>query len=193
MRRRRPRGGPWRWRWSRPAAANARLAADRIEALAARILADDRFTAPLAGARLIAGDDLLIVRDAGEAERGGLAPIALEPGQAAVWDGRFELRSAPRRVGAFWRLKGLQARLDAADRERLKAAPAAARPALPVIADPAGEGWFARSLQGRAVSRFARWSARAFLPLAAPFRKNLGSSFHATSLARGEMERGALS
>ncbi len=111
--------------------------ADRIEALAARLLTHDRFTATLAGARLIATDDILIAREAGEAARGGLAAMALQAGRPAVWDGRFEF-SAPSQGWSVLALKGLQARLAAADRERLKAAPAAARPALPALADPVG-------------------------------------------------------
>jgi len=107
---------------------------ERVEALLARLVGADDFTATLAGARLVAGRDALIARDSGEIARGGLARIALESGRATVWDGRFELRADNSGL-AVAPLKGFQSRLDAESRRRLRAAPAEARPALPVIID----------------------------------------------------------
>jgi tRNA(Ile)-lysidine synthase len=54
-----------------------------------------------------------------------------------VWDGRYEITAAV--PGLTVRpLQGLAARLPAAQRQALKALPAAARAALPVLVDPAG-------------------------------------------------------
>ena len=113
--------------------------AERVEALLARLAGLEDFTATLAGARLSAGAEVLIARNAGEMARGGLAPVALEPGRATVWDGRFELRGDRPDLGVV-ALKGLQARLSPEVRRRLKTAPATARPALPMIVDAAHGG-----------------------------------------------------
>ena len=80
---------------------------------------------------------MLVVRDAGEAARGGLAPIELPAGRPVVWDGRFELTAD--RVDLTARpLAGLAARLAPAQRRALLAVPAPARPALPALVD--GDG-----------------------------------------------------
>ena len=66
----------------------------QVDDIAARLLTDARFTASLAGARIEA--DLRQVRfrrEAGEAARGGLAPLRLAAGATGVWDGRFEVRT----------------------------------------------------------------------------------------------------
>jgi tRNA(Ile)-lysidine synthase len=111
--------------------------AERVEALFTRLAGPDHFAATLAGARLVAGREALIARDAGEIARGGLARIGLEPGCATVWDGRFELRAEGSGLVAS-PLKGAQSRLDAEARRRLKAAPAEARPALPALVGATG-------------------------------------------------------
>ena len=105
---------------------------ERLERLRARIAGGKRFTACLAGARVEAGETIRILRDAGEAARGGLAPIALEPGRPAVWDGRFEAQTdrAGVTIGA---LRGRMSQLAPAERAALKAAPPLARPGLPAI------------------------------------------------------------
>jgi len=110
---------------------------ERVAALFARLMGREDFTATLAGAKLVAGHETLIARNAGEMARGGLAPTVLAPGLATVWDGRFELR-ADRPGLSVLALKGGQARLDAQTRRRLKAVPAQARPAIPVIAGADG-------------------------------------------------------
>jgi tRNA(Ile)-lysidine synthase len=112
--------------------------ADRVGALLARLVGPGDFTATLAGAKLIAGRrEALVVRDAGETARGGLARMALKPGSATVWDGRFELHAQGPGLAAG-PLKGSLSRLDAAAQRRLKDGPAEARPALPVIIDETG-------------------------------------------------------
>ena len=71
------------------------------------------------------------MRDAGETARGGLKPIQLAADQPTVWDGRFEITAASSATVAP--LKGHAARLPPKEREALKAVPASARPALPVV------------------------------------------------------------
>jgi tRNA(Ile)-lysidine synthase len=67
-------------------------ARERVERLAARLAGAELFVASLAGARVEAGAlHVHFLREAGEAARGGLAPIALKAGETGVWDGRFEI------------------------------------------------------------------------------------------------------
>ena len=103
---------------------------ERLDRLFAQALAAEPFRAALSGTKLIADQHLLIVRDAGEARRGGLAPASLAPGVPAVWDGRFEI-VAP--CGVVRPLAGVMAHLNPAQRLALKAVPAPARPALPLL------------------------------------------------------------
>jgi tRNA(Ile)-lysidine synthase len=111
---------------------------ERLAGLLRRLSAPGPVRATLCGARLIADEAaVMVVRDAGETARGGLAPLMLPAGRPVVWDGRIELCAA--RAGLSVRpLAGLAARLDPAQRRRLQAAPAAARPALPVVVGPDG-------------------------------------------------------
>jgi tRNA(Ile)-lysidine synthase len=110
---------------------------DRLTRLTERLNSEETFTATLAGARIeAAASAVLFMRDAGETARGGLQPLRLKPDQPAVWDGRFELTAfAPATVAP---LKGQASRLSPAERNALKAVPAAARPALPVLTTPDG-------------------------------------------------------
>ncbi|WP_299542459.1 tRNA lysidine(34) synthetase TilS [Phenylobacterium sp.] len=80
-------------------------ARSKIERLTGRLRSDEPFTASLAGARIEAGaSQVRFLREAGEFARGGLAPLGLQAGETAVWDGRFEvtvqraaeIRAAPR-------------------------------------------------------------------------------------------------
>jgi tRNA(Ile)-lysidine synthase len=106
--------------------------------LAARLRGVEPLTATLAGARVeaVAGE-IRIVREAGEARRGGLAPLALPAGQPVVWDGRFELTSEAAQLEA-WPLTGRARRLPPDQQRALAALPAAARPSLPAIVDADG-------------------------------------------------------
>jgi tRNA(Ile)-lysidine synthase len=104
----------------------------RLDALTGRLLGGDAFTATLGGAKIIAGDRILIVRDAGEARRGGLAPLVLEPHATGVWDGRFVATAGDRPVivrALAGRAKTLP---DKALRE-VRRLDAARRPALPLV------------------------------------------------------------
>jgi tRNA(Ile)-lysidine synthase len=110
----------------------------RIEALAERLRGAAPVKATLRGARIVADDRRIrIVRDAGEAARGGLAPLTLALGEPGVWDGRFELTAD--RAGLSVRpLAGLATRLDPTERRALGEVHTLARPALPAVID--GEG-----------------------------------------------------
>ncbi len=105
---------------------------ERLARLVQRIRTDEIFAATLAGARIEAGQDVLVCRDAGETARGGLAPLSLSPGETGVWDGRWEITAGvtPMTVAAR---KGQTAHLSPAQRARLSAIPASARPALPLL------------------------------------------------------------
>jgi tRNA(Ile)-lysidine synthase len=121
------------------AGGGARLPAGAArERLAERLGGSAPLTATLAGARVEAdAGEIRIVREAGEARRGGLAPLALPAGEPAVWDGRFELTS--RVAGLEARpLAGLARRLPPDQQRALAALPAAARPGLPAVVDRTG-------------------------------------------------------
>jgi tRNA(Ile)-lysidine synthase len=105
----------------------------RLEALAARLTGPDRVSATLCGAKIVADDaQVLFARNAGEAARGGLQPLALPPGEMVVWDGRFEMIAD--RPGLTARpLGGLAARLAPAERRAVAVLRPLARPALPAV------------------------------------------------------------
>jgi tRNA(Ile)-lysidine synthase len=105
----------------------------RLDAVLVRLASGAPFRTTLRGARLIAdARRLLVVRDAGEAKRGGLAPLRPLDQACVVWDGRFELDGLE--PGASVQpLSGLAARLPKAERAALRATPAAARPGLPAL------------------------------------------------------------
>jgi len=75
---------------------------------------------------------ITVMRDAGEIRRGGLAPLVLPPGEAVVWDGRFEI-ATDRPDLTVKPLSGLATKLPPAQQAGLRAVPAAARPTLPVL------------------------------------------------------------
>lgn len=65
---------------------------DRLDRLASRIGAGEDFTATLAGARIVAEADLVLIgREPGDLRRRPGARPGLEPDRAAVWDGRYEI------------------------------------------------------------------------------------------------------
>jgi tRNA(Ile)-lysidine synthase len=104
----------------------------RAVGLLARLKAGEAFVATLGGARIEAGaGQVAMEREAGEAARGGLQPLALEAGAAAVWDGRFEVAADPAGL-VVEALCGKAVRLNPENRVVLRGVPAAARPALPV-------------------------------------------------------------
>jgi tRNA(Ile)-lysidine synthase len=120
------------------AGGGARLPASRPrERLAAALCGDGAVDATLAGARIWAdAAEVRVFREAGEAKRGGLQPLALSAGERMVWDGRFEVTAAePVEVRL---LRGLARRLPADQQRALAGLPAAARPALPAVIDASG-------------------------------------------------------
>ena len=102
--------------------------------LLARLSAQEGFTATLCGARIEAGERTLITREPG---RSPPAPLRLQSGAPAVWDGRFEILAEAAGLTVAT-LAGHAARLPATDRDRLRACPPAARPTLPALLQPDG-------------------------------------------------------
>lgn len=105
----------------------------RLARAVERLRAGEVFSATLCGARLEADDGgVVIVREPGEFRRLPLPPFSLEPGVEMVWDGRWAVTVAE----PGWSVvasAGRQSRLSLADRIRLKALPASARGARPVL------------------------------------------------------------
>jgi tRNA(Ile)-lysidine synthase len=105
--------------------------ATRAARVAAALRGAGPVVATLAGARIEADDAAVrIFREAGEAARGGLAPVR----PPAVWDGRFEV-SEGREVR---RLAGLTRQLPPDQQAAVKDIPPAARGALPVLVEEDG-------------------------------------------------------
>lgn len=106
---------------------------DRLSAILNRLRASEDFVAVLAGARLEArADRVIVMREAGEWTRRPIAPLRLEPGQASVWDGRLVFTA--RAPG--WTVvpaRGRLSRLTAQDRATLNRLSPAARAAVPVL------------------------------------------------------------
>lgn len=111
---------------------------DRLQRLLDAVRGEGSFTATLGGSRIEAdGEAVRLMREPGEAARGGLAACALPLGETVVWDGRYEVVAA--REGLSVRpLAGLAARLADRERRALPSVPAAARGALPAVVDPGG-------------------------------------------------------
>lgn len=104
---------------------------ERLRRLTEALVGAEDVVATLAGARIEAdGGTVRFLREPGEAARGGLVSQAARAGDVVVWDGRFEILAD--RDMEVRGLRGLAARLPAAEREALRAFPARARPALPV-------------------------------------------------------------
>lgn len=107
---------------------------EKVERLVERVAAPGDFSATLAQARVQRkGAVLTVSRERG---RDPAAPRALDAGSVQVWDGRFEIRTPA--AASLRALGGLASRLAASQRAALRAAPAAARPALPALIDSAG-------------------------------------------------------
>ena len=106
---------------------------ERLGRLIGRLRSGEGFAADLCGSRIMAdGADVIVMREAGEFARKPLSPPRLTPGVAAVWDGRFEIRTDQ----SGWSVApaaGRLAALSAPERAILNALPSAARVALPVL------------------------------------------------------------
>ena len=112
---------------------------DRLETLTKRLEAGEDFTATLAGARVDAnGETVIVGREAGEMRRRPVADIALQPGKPAVWDGRYEITACEPGWTATAALGRLNV-LSKADRAIVNTVSARARPALPVLIRDGGD------------------------------------------------------
>jgi tRNA(Ile)-lysidine synthase len=106
---------------------------DRLSKVEARLSTLTPFTATLAGARIDATPDrVLVLRETGELRRHPPPPLPLIPDRPAVWDGRYEIATSEDGWSVVPAL-GLLARLSDADRALVARSPAAARGALPVL------------------------------------------------------------
>lgn len=107
----------------------------QIERIAERLESGERFAATLAGARIAAQDNAIIVyREAG---RQGLPSTDLAPGDRLVWDGRFSITAT--RHGTIGPASGLsRAQFAAVTGQRLDG-PVAGLRAAPLICDADGQ------------------------------------------------------
>jgi tRNA(Ile)-lysidine synthase len=103
-----------------------------VDRLLDSLSAQEPVTATLAGARLVAEDDVFVVREAGEGRRLGAGPLGLIPGRRVVWDGRYEMETSQAGLSVD-HLRGHAARLPRDERAALAALAAPLRPALPVL------------------------------------------------------------
>ena len=106
----------------------------QVVRLTERLRGREAFAATLAGARIEADEGQVhMLREAGEAARGGLRPLTLAAGETGVWDGRFEITTD--RAMSIVSSAGLRSELPPADRKTLMALPTRARDGLPVVLD----------------------------------------------------------
>ena len=111
---------------------------DRLDRLLARLEAREPFIATLAGARVEAyADRVLISREAGDLARTRAASRTLPCGAPLVWDGRFEIEARVEGLSVA-PLAGLARRLGRVESAALRDLRPAVRKALPAILD--GEG-----------------------------------------------------
>jgi tRNA(Ile)-lysidine synthase len=105
---------------------------ERLTRLAEALRGDAPVIATLAGARIEAdGERIVWLREAGEMARHGVVRLEVRPGEAAVWDGRYEIRAD--RPLAVQALGGRASRLAPAARAALMRLPARARGGLPMF------------------------------------------------------------
>lgn len=110
----------------------------RIEGLLARLAGPGPVVSTLAGARIDARDDeILVLREPGELSRRPIAPTPLPRNGTMVFDGRFEL-SAQDTDLVVMPLDGRAVRLCEREKAALKTLPPAARRGLPLVSD--GDG-----------------------------------------------------
>lgn len=106
---------------------------DRLTRVVMRLRSGEDFTATLCGARIGAvGDQVLVTREAGEFTRRPRPPLPLAPDVETVWDGRWAITVET----PGWSVvpaAGRMAALSDMDRAALRALPAAARSAVPVL------------------------------------------------------------
>ncbi len=131
-----------------------------LDRLLARIGDDRPFTASLAGARVIGdGPAVEFCREAGELTRKPMAPLALSPAEARVFDARFAIVAEEQSMTAVAAAGGM-ARLPPAEREALRRLPAHARATLPLLIDAAGEASLPRPFGSGSATASALAGAR---------------------------------
>ena len=152
---------------------------DRLDALLSRLQSGGDFTATLCGARIEAsGDHALVTREAGEFLRRPGLPLSLPPGVETVWDGRWAITvdlpgwSVAPAVGRV-------ATLSDADHALLKALPAAARGAMPVLIRNDATAPVLAGAAGRAVSLVEERLALALDRMT--HERDLGGTIHGAS------------
>ncbi len=105
---------------------------ERLDRLMEALLGEKAVVATLAGARIEAdAREVRWMRTAGEIGRAGEGRLGLGPGEAGVWDGRYEVTTD--RGVSLVPLAGHAARLSPSARAALGAWPAPARGAMPAI------------------------------------------------------------
>ena len=109
-----------------------------LNMLLTRLQSTAPFASTLAGAYLdFDGARLVIVREALDRRASSGADLILQPGEAAVWDGRFEITAqVPGWSVGF--AAGRAGRLEKADRQALLTLPACARAGAPTLIGPDG-------------------------------------------------------
>jgi tRNA(Ile)-lysidine synthase len=106
---------------------------ERLGAILDRLHSGETFTATLCGARVEARRaTITIMREPGEFRRAAGRSLPLPPGVETIWDGRW-LLTAPDTGWAACPAAGRMSLLSEADNAVLKALPAAARGARPVL------------------------------------------------------------
>jgi len=107
----------------------------RLEALHSRVSSPPGAVATLAGARVeTRGDHTMLLREDGEffRRKSGVAPVAIEPGDTIVWDGRFEI-AAVMQGGVIVPAAGLWNHLSPEDGRSGSRVWPSARAGLPVL------------------------------------------------------------
>jgi len=110
---------------------------ERLDALLARLNGPGGVAATLAGARVQAVDDEILIGR--EAPRGGLPRLPVRPGGVSVWDGRFEILVNEDGL-AVVAAAGRMARLSAADRKEILALSPILRGSQPLLVGCGREG-----------------------------------------------------
>lgn len=112
-----------------------RPATERLRRVRQILAGPATLAATLAGGRIEAdADEVSVLREPGEARRGGLPTLYLTPGHPLVWDGRFEFTAA--RAGLHVdRLEGVSRRLPPEQQQALRLLPPKARLGLPVVVE----------------------------------------------------------
>lgn len=123
---------------------------DSLEALLGRLAGSELVAATLAGAKILAdGEEVILAR---EMPRGGLPPLPLAPGIVSVWDGRLEILTDEPGLSAV-PAQGRMAQLSAADRKELQGLAPVLRASQPLLIGRDEAGVEARPVLARRLAR----------------------------------------